>query len=66
MTDYSSASRTILFNINILGWGDEILAELGISKYILPEAKPSSCVYGLSDSSSFSEEIPIGGAAGNQ
>ncbi len=44
VTDYSNASRTMLFNINTLQWDDEILAELGIPKCMLPEAKPSSCV----------------------
>lgn len=66
VTDYSNASRTMLFNINTLQWDDEILAELNIPKCMLPEAKPSSCVYGQSDSSFFGGEIPIGGAAGDQ
>ena len=66
VTDYSNASRTMLFNINTLEWDDEILAELNIPKCMLPEAKPSSCVYGQSDSSFFGGEIPIGGAAGDQ
>lgn len=66
VTDYSNASRTMLFNINTLEWDDEILAELNIPKSMLPEAKPSSCVYGKSDSSFFGGEIPIGGAAGDQ
>ena len=46
VTDYSNASRTMLFNINTLQWDDEILKELNIPKCMLPEAKPSSCVYG--------------------
>ena len=66
VTDYSNASRTMLFNINTLQWDDEILAELNIPKCMLPEAKPSSCVYGNSDPSYFGGEIPIGGAAGDQ
>ncbi|MCD8169499.1 MAG: glycerol kinase GlpK [Clostridiales bacterium] len=66
VTDYSNASRTMLFNINTLEWDDEILTELNIPKCMLPEAKPSSCVYGNSDSSFFGGEIPIGGAAGDQ
>ena len=49
VTDYSNASRTMLFNINTLEWDDEILAELNIPKCMLPEAKPSSFVYGESD-----------------
>ena len=53
VTDYSNASRTMLFNINTLQWDDEILAELNIPKCMLPEAKPSSCVYGEADPSLF-------------
>ena len=45
VTDYSNASRTMLFNINTLEWDDEILAELNIPKCMLPEAKPSSCIW---------------------
>ena len=44
VTDYSNASRTMLFNINTLKWDEEILAELNIPRCMLPEAKPSSCV----------------------
>ena len=66
VTDYSNASRTMLFNINTLEWDDEILAELNIPASMLPEAKPSSCIYGKADSSYFGAEIPIGGAAGDQ
>lgn len=66
VTDYSNASRTMLFNINTLEWDDEILAELGIPKSMLPEAKPSSGVYGYTDSTFFGAPIPIGGAAGDQ
>ena len=66
VTDYSNASRTLLFNIQELKWDDEILAELNIPKCMLPEAKPSSCVYGEADSSFFGGPIPIGGAAGDQ
>ena len=66
VTDYSNASRTMLFNINTLQWDDEILAELNIPKCMLPEAKPSSCVYGEADPSLFGGTIKIGGAAGDQ
>ncbi len=66
VTDYSNASRTMLFNINTLEWDDEILKELNIPKCMLPEAKPSSCIYGYSDPQFFGGEIPIGGAAGDQ
>lgn len=66
VTDYSNASRTMLFNINTLEWDDEILAELNIPKSMLPEAKPSSCVYGEADPQFFGGPIKIGGAAGDQ
>ena len=66
VTDYSNASRTMLFNINTLEWDDEILEELGIPKCMLPEAKPSSCVYGMTDPAFFGGAIPISGAAGDQ
>lgn len=66
VTDYSNASRTMLFNINTLQWDDEILKELGIPKCMLPETKPSSCIYGEADASYFGGAIPIGGAAGDQ
>ena len=66
VTDYSNAARTMLFNINTLEWDDEILEELGIPKSMLPQARPSSEVYGMADESYFGKEIPIGGAAGDQ
>ena len=66
VTDYSNASRTMLFNINELKWDDEILAELNIPKFMLPEAKPSSCIYGEADPQFFGGPIKIGGAAGDQ
>ena len=66
VTDYSNASRTMLFNIHDLNWDKDILKELNIPESVLPEAKPSSCVYGHSDSELFGVEIPIAGAAGDQ
>lgn len=66
VTDYSNASRTMLFNINTLAWDEEILKELDIPVCMLPAAMPSSCVYGVSDARFFGGEIPIGGAAGDQ
>lgn len=66
VTDYSNASRTMLFNINTLEWDDEILAELNIPKCMLPEVKPSSCIYGQADPSYLGGAIPIAGAAGDQ
>ena len=62
VTDYSNASRTMMFNINTLQWDDEILSELNIPKSMLPEAKPSSCIYGYTSSGN----TPIAGAAGDQ
>ena len=66
VTDYSNASRTLLFNIKDLTWDKEILEELNIPESMLPEPKPSSCVYGYSDASFFGKEIRIAGAAGDQ
>ena len=66
VTDYSNASRTMLFNINTLDWDEDILKELDIPREMLPEVKPSSYIYGMADSSFFGGPIPIGGAAGDQ
>ncbi len=66
VTDYSNASRTLLFNIRTLAWDEEILRELNIPKCMLPEVKPSSCIYGETDAALFGGPIPIGGAAGDQ
>ena len=66
VTDYSNASRTMLFNINTLEWDEDILSEMNIPGCMLPEAKPSSYIYGYSDVSFFGGEIPIAGAAGDQ
>ena len=66
VTDYSNASRTMLFNINTLQWDDEILSLINIPKSMLPEPKPSSCVYGSTDAQIFGAPIPISGAAGDQ
>lgn len=66
VTDYSNASRTMLFNINTLEWDEEILEELEIPRSMLPEVKPSSCIYGMADPSYLGGEIPIAGAAGDQ
>lgn len=65
-TDYSNASRTMLFNIKEAKWDDEILEELNIPKAMLPEACPSSGVFGYTDPVIFGGEIPIAGAAGDQ
>ena len=66
VTDYSNASRTMLFNINTLEWDKEILEELDIPENMLPTPVPSSQVYGMADPSFLGGEIPIAGAAGDQ
>ena len=66
VTDYSNASRTMLFNINTLEWDQEILDELNIPRNMLPKPMPSRCVYGYTDPSFLGDAIPIAGAAGDQ
>ncbi|NLY48896.1 MAG: glycerol kinase GlpK [Clostridiales bacterium] len=66
VTDYTNASRTMIFDIKKLAWDERLLAELDIPSAMLPEVKPSSCIYGYTDKSLFGEEIPISGAAGDQ
>ena len=66
VTDYSNASRTMMFNINTLEWDDEILNILDIPKEMLPQPKPSSCVYGETGTTIFGGPIKIAGAAGDQ
>ena len=66
VTDYSNASRTMLFNITTLEWDEEILAEMNIPRCMLPEAKPSSCIYGYSAPAFLGGSISIAGAAGDQ
>ena len=66
VTDYSNASRTMMFNINTLDWDDEILKLLDIPRCMLPEPRPSSCIYGVSSDNVFGGPIRIGGAAGDQ
>lgn len=66
VTDYSNASRTMLFNINDLCWDKEILEELDIPENMLPMPVPSSQIYGYTDSSFLGDEVPIAGAAGDQ
>ena len=66
VTDFSNASRTMLFNINTLQWDEDILKELDIPECMLPEVRPSSCVYGRTDPSLLGGPIPIAGAAGDQ
>ncbi|RKN65118.1 glycerol kinase [Paenibacillus ginsengarvi] len=68
VTDVSNASRTMLFNIHDLEWDRDILAKFGIPAAMLPEVKPSSCVYGETAllGGAASIRIPIAGAAGDQ
>ncbi len=66
VTDYSNASRTMLYNIKDLKWDERILKELDIPASMLPEVKPSSAVYGHTDARIFGAEIPIAGDAGDQ
>jgi glycerol kinase len=67
ITDYSNASRTLMFNIYELKWDDELLDILGVPKSMLPEVRPSSEVYGKTvDYHFFGNEIPISGVAGDQ
>lgn len=66
VTDYTNASRTMLFNIHELQWDKELLEKLDIPECMLPEVKPSSCVYGYTDAGVLGGNIPIAGAAGDQ
>ncbi len=66
VTDYSNASRTMLFNIQNLDWDEEILTELNIPREMLPQVLPSSYIYGNTDKEIFGGEIPISGDAGDQ
>ena len=66
VTDYSNASRTMLFNINTLQWDEEILQLLDIPASMLPKAVPSSGIYGHTSAQFFGAPIPIAGAAGDQ
>ena len=66
VTDYTNASRTMLFDIHKLEWDDEILELLNIPRKMLPEVKPSSCIFGHTQESIIGGEIPISGVAGDQ
>jgi glycerol kinase len=65
-TDYTNASRTMLYNINDLCWDDELLEQMEIPKCLLPEVKSSSGFFGVTDSRLLGREIPITGVAGDQ
>ena len=66
VTDYSNASRTMLYNIHELCWDQELLDIMGIPSSMLPKVADSSCIYGETDPSFLGGTIPIGGAAGDQ
>ena len=65
-TDYTNASRTMLYNIHTLEWDEALLSMLRIPRQMLPEVKPSGTVFGESDTSIFGAPVPIAGAAGDQ
>lgn len=65
-TDYSNASRTMLFNINTLQWDEDILKQLDIPACMLPTPMPSSGLFGFTDPQFLGGAIPIAGAAGDQ
>ena len=66
VTDYTNASRTMLFDIHERKWDKEILEYLDIPECMLPEVKPSSCIYGYTNENLIGGRIPIAGAAGDQ
>jgi glycerol kinase len=66
VTDYTNASRTMIYNIFELKWDEDLLKELNIPFSLLPEVKPSSLIYGNTDVDVFGAEVPIAGIAGDQ
>ncbi len=66
VTDYTNACRTMLYDIHKLRWSTTMMGLLDIPAAMLPEVKPSSCVYGMTDPSIIGGEVPISGAAGDQ
>lgn len=66
VTDYTNASRTMVYNIHELCWDDELLDYFKIPKSMLPEVKPSSCIYGYTKEGILGGKIPVSGAAGDQ
>ena len=65
-TDYSNASRTLIFNIHTLDWDDELLTALGVPRAMLPQVRSSSEIYGEADASLLGAAVPIAGVAGDQ
>ena len=66
VTDYTNASRTMLYDIRKLGWDKELLAYFDIPECMLPEVKPSSCIYGYTSKEVLGHSVPIAGIAGDQ
>ena len=66
VTDYTNASRTMLFDIHNRCWDKELLEKFNIPEVMLPKVKPSSCIYGYTDSSVLAGNVAIAGAAGDQ
>lgn len=66
VTDYTNASRTMLFNIHDLCWDQKLLDYFKIPRSMLPEVKPSSCIYGYTKAGILGGHIPVAGAAGDQ
>lgn len=66
VTDYTNASRTMLFDIHRLCWDEEIMERFGIPASLLPQVRPSGCIFGRTDHAVLGGEIPIAGAAGDQ
>ena len=65
-TDYTNASRTMLFDIHKLCWDEELLKYFNIPASMLPEVRPSSAIYGYTDQNVIGGEVPIAGVAGDQ
>lgn len=66
VTDYTNASRTMIFNIHDLCWDEELLTLFQIPSNLLPSVRPSSCIYGTSDPALFGQSIPVCSAIGDQ
>ena len=66
VTDFTNASRTMIYDIHRLCWDEELLQLLNIPSCMLPEVKPSSCIYGYTESTVLGGSIPIAGIAGDQ
>ncbi len=65
-TDYTNASRTMLFNIHTLDWDEDLLKIFGVPRKMLPEVRPSGGIFGYTDEAAFGVRVPISGVAGDQ